>query len=199
MSDISQGEGWWRASDGKWYAPQFVPSPPDQSDPTMQADPTPALDDQKPAIALAIFRRPKVFALSAGIVVVLVVVAGVFSATGGHSADWNRGYTFGTDSDIFPGAAPSMSGGGHNIQVAFSPSDQICTNRELSYASDLDGAGGVSIGVERLAAAETHPTQDFFTGCVAGVEHNNSQFLIKHGLSTSCGDWGNAKGLLPGC
>ena len=32
MSDISQGPGWWIASDGKWYAPEqhpdYVPPPP---------------------------------------------------------------------------------------------------------------------------------------------------------------------------
>ena len=30
MSDVSQGPGWWLASDGKWYSPQQVPgeSPP---------------------------------------------------------------------------------------------------------------------------------------------------------------------------
>ena len=25
MSDTSQGQGWWQASDGKWYAPEFYP------------------------------------------------------------------------------------------------------------------------------------------------------------------------------
>lgn len=28
MSDVSQGEGWWLASDGKWYPPESVPGPP---------------------------------------------------------------------------------------------------------------------------------------------------------------------------
>lgn len=28
MSDASQGEGWWLASDGKWYPPQLPPPPP---------------------------------------------------------------------------------------------------------------------------------------------------------------------------
>ncbi len=27
MSDISQGEGWWLASDGKWYPPTSTPAP----------------------------------------------------------------------------------------------------------------------------------------------------------------------------
>lgn len=28
MSDVSQGEGWWVASDGKWYPPQPAPTVP---------------------------------------------------------------------------------------------------------------------------------------------------------------------------
>ena len=28
MSDTSQGEGWWQASDGKWYPPTASPAPP---------------------------------------------------------------------------------------------------------------------------------------------------------------------------
>ncbi len=30
MSDSSQGEGWWQASDGKWYPPQQPPAPGQQ-------------------------------------------------------------------------------------------------------------------------------------------------------------------------
>lgn len=45
MSDTSQGEGWWRASDDKWYPPQEAspPSPPAQTIPSPQsAPPAPA-------------------------------------------------------------------------------------------------------------------------------------------------------------
>ena len=28
MSDRPQGEGWWLASDGKWYPPESRPAPP---------------------------------------------------------------------------------------------------------------------------------------------------------------------------
>jgi hypothetical protein len=33
MSDASQGEGWWQASDGKWYPPQAAAPPPPPSYP----------------------------------------------------------------------------------------------------------------------------------------------------------------------
>jgi hypothetical protein len=26
VSDTSEGEGWWQASDGKWYAPELAPT-----------------------------------------------------------------------------------------------------------------------------------------------------------------------------
>ena len=34
VSDVSQGPGWWLASDGKWYSPEQAPGyrPPDGSD-----------------------------------------------------------------------------------------------------------------------------------------------------------------------
>jgi hypothetical protein len=28
MSDVSNGDGWWIASDGKWYPPHMAPAPP---------------------------------------------------------------------------------------------------------------------------------------------------------------------------
>jgi hypothetical protein len=33
VSDTSQGEGWWLASDGKWYAPELRPAPPPSTAP----------------------------------------------------------------------------------------------------------------------------------------------------------------------
>jgi hypothetical protein len=27
MSDVPQGEGWWQASDGRWYPPTQAPGP----------------------------------------------------------------------------------------------------------------------------------------------------------------------------
>lgn len=47
MSDASQGEGWWIASDGKWYPPQSDetaerPPPPPESKPTGDEQPRPA-------------------------------------------------------------------------------------------------------------------------------------------------------------
>lgn len=39
MSDVSQGEGWWQASDGKWYPPTQPVSEPAAAAPTMGADP----------------------------------------------------------------------------------------------------------------------------------------------------------------
>jgi hypothetical protein len=34
MSDTSQGQGWWLASDGRWYPPEAWTGPPRQSDAT---------------------------------------------------------------------------------------------------------------------------------------------------------------------
>jgi hypothetical protein len=54
MSDTSQGEGWWMASDGKWYPPQTAattqPPPPPA---TAAAGPAPAQGDQPRETATA--------------------------------------------------------------------------------------------------------------------------------------------------
>ncbi len=52
MSDTSQGEGWWLASDGKWYPPQpasAMPPPPVAAPPP----PAPGSDDQPRETATA--------------------------------------------------------------------------------------------------------------------------------------------------
>ena len=41
MSDVSQGPGWWQASDGKWYPPEATPQYPTPSEAVVQ---TPAVD-----------------------------------------------------------------------------------------------------------------------------------------------------------
>jgi hypothetical protein len=45
MSDISQGPGWWLASDGKWYPPETWTGPP----PVVTAPPNPSEHPQFPA------------------------------------------------------------------------------------------------------------------------------------------------------
>lgn len=78
MSDISRGEGWWQASDGKWYPPELhperqvaEPSPESQpAPPPARVGPTP------PAIAAPAGRRSlPVVALAVGAVVILGVLA----------------------------------------------------------------------------------------------------------------------------
>ena len=39
MSDTSQGEGWWLASDGKWYPPTAAPAPAAPPPPTYSPPP----------------------------------------------------------------------------------------------------------------------------------------------------------------
>jgi hypothetical protein len=43
MSDTSQGEGWWQASDGKWYAPEQHPDYQPPAQPTQPTPPTQAM------------------------------------------------------------------------------------------------------------------------------------------------------------
>ena len=47
MSDTSQGDGWWLASDGKWYPPTSTPAP--EMPPPPEAPPVPPAYGQAPA------------------------------------------------------------------------------------------------------------------------------------------------------
>ena len=64
MSDVSQGPGWWLASDGKWYPPHTAPQatlPPDAGvayPGYAQPQPGPAAYDQGAAPAHQAFRQP---------------------------------------------------------------------------------------------------------------------------------------------
>jgi len=49
MSDTSQGDGWWLASDGKWYPPTSTPAP--EMPPPPEAPPVPPAYGQPPAYA----------------------------------------------------------------------------------------------------------------------------------------------------
>ncbi len=63
MSDVSQGQGWWIASDGKWYPPELHPSvraqpeaavaPGAATTVTVEAAPAAAVSSGAPAAAVA--------------------------------------------------------------------------------------------------------------------------------------------------
>jgi hypothetical protein len=104
MSDMSQGPGWWIASDGKWYPPHLHPSvripAPGEAPTGWSSDPGPANprsgsvpsvspDDQGTGAGPA--RRPsrRPLAAVAGLVVVILLVVGavtVFGTTTSASA-----------------------------------------------------------------------------------------------------------------
>ena len=55
MSDVSQGEGWWLASDGKWYPPQQSPLPP----PPQQSTPSDMVQQFRTAQATGVVGKPR--------------------------------------------------------------------------------------------------------------------------------------------
>ena len=99
MSDVSQGPGWWIASDGKWYAPELhpayrpppppppPPSPPRATTPTAATTPPAAVASPvRPVIKASKKRQIKhpkrVVGWSVAIIVVLfIVISGVTSGS----------------------------------------------------------------------------------------------------------------------
>ena len=117
MSDVSQGPGWWQASDGKWYPPQQAPTaapppppqPPPQPLPTYGAPPQPQWTPP-PAkkggnkgclIALAVVGVLLVLGIVATVVVVVAVRDEVDDRV---NIDDNGGITTFSDNDENPPA-----------------------------------------------------------------------------------------------
>jgi len=115
MSDVSRGDGWWQASDDRWYPPEehpdLRPAPPvhqgdDVAGPAAEDDQAPvakaeaaaptrvrdqyAIGDAplrgQPSTVGGGIRRGRALALVAVVVVVIVVV--VFRAGGGHGTNF---------------------------------------------------------------------------------------------------------------
>jgi len=79
MSDVSEGTGWWLASDGKWYAPEAGSGAPPQSVPERRA---PAHLSRRPPTNRR-GSRHVLLGLLAIIVVAAVVIVAVMASTGG--------------------------------------------------------------------------------------------------------------------
>jgi hypothetical protein len=66
MSDVSQGEGWWLASDGKWYPPQQSPLPP----PPAQSTPADVVQQFRTVQPTGVLGKPR----TPWVVVVLTII-----------------------------------------------------------------------------------------------------------------------------
>jgi hypothetical protein len=80
VSDVSQGPGWWQASDGKWYPPQPAATPPPMAPPPgpgpgpQWGGPPPAKKSNKGClIALAVVGVVALLGIAAVVAVVLAV------------------------------------------------------------------------------------------------------------------------------
>ena len=100
MSDVSQGPGWWQASDLKWYPPELhadyvapsppvtltLPPPPKLPPPPTVPPPTPVTPTQPPVTTKSPSGRRKVGFVLAGLALVIALLAVDFSVNGegGH-------------------------------------------------------------------------------------------------------------------
>ncbi len=86
-ADASQGEGWWQASDGKWYPPQTA-SPSIPPPPPPQTPSSPLVEDDggdgsdKPP-----FWRRRWVLITGGILIVLIVITALTDTSGDDESD----------------------------------------------------------------------------------------------------------------
>lgn len=78
MSDVSQGEGWWIASDGKWYPPESNPSQEGNSTGPPAPSFGPTQSNAAPKAQKPWWQRRWVIVL--GVIFVLFVLAGIFGS-----------------------------------------------------------------------------------------------------------------------
>ena len=86
-ADASQGEGWWQASDGKWYPPQTA-SPSIPPPPPPQTPSSPLVEDDggdgsdKPP-----FWRRRWVLITGGILIVLIIITALTDTSGDDESD----------------------------------------------------------------------------------------------------------------
>jgi hypothetical protein len=142
MSDVSQGPGWWIASDGKWYAPHLHPSvripeqpdaetdhlgdhsgPSAEPDPEQFSDEVPAASEQfpdaGPATSAPTKRSRTPLAAAAAILVVILLVIGAVVVFGGAKSA-SAEVTDAVNSSLHDGTAHvtmTISGGANGTDV----------------------------------------------------------------------------------
>ena len=86
-ADASQGEGWWQASDGKWYPPQTAsPSIPPPPPPQTPSSP-PVEDDGGDGSDKPPFWRRRWVLITGGILIVLIIITGLTDTSGDDESD----------------------------------------------------------------------------------------------------------------
>ena len=86
-ADASQGEGWWQASDGKWYPPQTAsPSIPPPPPPQTPSSP-PVEDDGGDGSDKPPFWRRRWVLITGGILIVLIVIPALTDTSGDDESD----------------------------------------------------------------------------------------------------------------
>ena len=201
VSDVSQGPGWWEATDGKWYSPEMHPNYVKPVAPTpTPATPTPSMWTPVPSgaptsatatmgVSEPWWSKPKIVApIGAAIVAVVAVV--VVITTSGHStypaaiqAGFLKGCESGNGSTQFCGCGLSWLEA--HVSVA-----QIAAAANNSSAAD-------GYGLQIASACPGAPTNFGSTGNTGSGGSNNSNNSNNtgntgSGNSDNTGNTGNA-------
>src|SRR5438128_11676071 len=119
MSDVSQGPGWWQASDGKWYPPQATPGP-------ATAPPPQPVPGQAPAPK----KRGRGCLYSVvGLIALIVIIVVIAAVAGGGGGNSNK--------TASPNSAPDNNSAS-NTTTAAASSGALYKIGETAQTSGLD-------------------------------------------------------------
>lgn len=89
MSDVSQGPGWWLASDGKWYPPDQAPPPPPPPSPSagrrVVSDEMSRPEAPGQPQSVSWWRRPAPWVVTGTALAIIAVIAVLVGLNGGGS------------------------------------------------------------------------------------------------------------------
>ncbi len=186
MSDVSQGPGWWQASDLKWYPPELHPDyvaplpPPPTPPPPAELPPPPMPVASKGPSG----RRIAVFVAVALAVIWVAGMAAIVLFTHGqlHRSIFHDGPSQSPGSPLSspssPSSAPSTSSPSYQ-QGLKSGTDGYAEVQAfgpyMGVALPYDQACQLSFNIDQGADPDL-VQQDYIQGCLYGLNHQSAQW-----------------------
>jgi len=158
MSDVSQGPGWWQASDGKWYAPEQAPGyvPPPPPPPMAAPAPDPSLAAPEPKKS----HRGRWIAV--GVVAVIVII--IIVASSSKKSNDNNATTASTAAGAAASTTPTTAPGTPGL-------NQVAKDGDFAFTVTSVQCGVTNLGTDPISTTASAGTQ----WCLANMSVTNDK------------------------